>query len=150
MIDSWIICGGLGLIVGLFVDRSRHYKKKWKDLQFKYDKRCQELTKALGEVGRVKIDNESIREANKALSEQKRNYKHLMTSGGRNLKWIERICPYRFYGTKGAFIVVIGQDTINSDLFFPIKSFEFDPNNPEDRDFAIREAEELIETIKKA
>lgn len=150
MIVPWIICGGFGLIAGWFYACHKHYKKKWEDLNVDYKKRCDELTKALEEVGRVKLNNESIREANTFLVEKIRNYEHLTTSGGRNLKWIEQICPYHIEGTTCAFIVVIGQDTINSDLFFPIKSFEFDPSDPEDRDFAIREAEELIETIQKA
>ncbi|MBD5381992.1 hypothetical protein [Clavibacter sp.] len=145
---KYLIFGAVA-IGGIIVTaiRGERYRRKYNSLRAGYNKRCQELNKALGEVGRVKIDNEGIRDANKALSEQNRNYRHLTTSGGRNLKWIEQICPYII---GGAFIVVVGQDTINPDLYFPIKSFKFDPNDPSDRDFAIREAEELIETIMKA
>lgn len=129
------VCAG---IAGWNFPRAMHYKKKWKDLQSEYDNRCAELSNALGEVKRV----------NKALSERNGEYKHLVSSGCRNLKVLERTLPMLANIPQGV-VVVAGVDTRKSDLYFPIKTFLYDVNDPEDRDFAIREAEELIETINK-
>lgn len=149
MIINGIVCGVFGLITGCFIVRSRHYKKKWKDLRSEYNKRCEELEHALGEVGRDKILIESMQESNADLVERIGEYKHLMTSGCRNMKVLEHILPELANIPQGV-VVVAGVDTRQSDLYFPIKTFLYDVNDPSDREFAIREAEELIETIQKA
>lgn len=73
-------------------------------------------------------------------------YKHLLTAGCRNMKVLERTLPMLANIPQGV-VMVAGVDTCRSDLYFPIKTFMYDPNDPSDREFAIRQAEELIETI---
>lgn len=115
-------------------------------MQDYYDERCNELTSALGEVGRVKSWNISLIDEKDFLESRIKNYVHLSTTGCRNLKVKDYINP-DIPDIPKYTIAVVGQDTINPDLCFVIKSFSAD--NEEDREFAIREAEELIETINK-
>lgn len=141
-----MVSGVFGVLAGCFIARALHYKKKWKDLKVEYDKRCLELIKALEEVGRVKLRNKSLDEENECLDTRVREYDHLMTAGCRNLKVREYIIPDIPELPKYS-IAVEGQSTRNPELSFVVKGFT--ANNEEDRDFAIREAEELIETINK-
>lgn len=142
-----VMCFAVGALAGCFIVRTLYYKKKWKALQGEYDKRCEELTNALGEIGRDKILIESMRESNADFVERIKEYKHLMTLGQRNLK----IREHQSFGdpmVPEGIISVIGA-LEDVDCYFIIKDFEFDNFSAEDREFAIREAEELIETINK-
>lgn len=144
---TWIY--GAVAIGGIIVTAisGERYRRKYNKLKSEYDKRCEELEHALGEVGRDKILIESMQESNADFVERIGEYKHLMTSGCRNLKVKQYAIPDIPELPKFS-IAVVGQDTINPDLDFIVKAFTAD--NEEDREFAIREAEELIETINKA
>lgn len=129
MIAPWIICGACGVIAGWFVGRSRRYKKMWKDLKIDYDKRCWELNDALVEKDRLSDRLNAI-----------------INSTGWYLT--KRVVKSQVQDNIiGGVMVVMSHKIFPYD--FSIKTFDFNPNDPEDRDFAIREAEELIETIKK-
>lgn len=141
------ICAG---IAGGLLASTLHYHKEWQRLKSEYNKRCNELTDALGEVGRIKLLNEDIQTQNKSLEESIRDYKNLLSSGCRYIKWVERTIPYKNIYIPNGCIVVVGQSVRRSDLFFVIRSFYYDVNDTEDREFAIRCAEELIETIENA
>lgn len=121
------------------------YRRKYNKLKGEYDKRCKELTDALGEVERSNLLIESMHESNADFVERIGEYKHLMVLGCRNLKVKEYNLP-DISGLPKYSIAVVGQDTINPDLDFAVKTFAAD--NEEDREFAIRQAEELIETIQ--
>lgn len=103
---------------------------------------------------RYEIQSENYEYAKKKYVEQEQHnkemrsdYEHLLASGSRNLKWIEKNIPYIKGMPQQGIISVVGQSTRSSNLRFAIKSFMYDPNDPSDREFAIRQAEELIETI---
>lgn len=143
-----ILCCASLALAGWYFACYRHYKEKWEKLKIQYDARCENFTDALGEARKLEIRNNALAEDNKWLEERIREYKHLICSGCRNLKtheWSVSVASQEPI----AGISVIGQDTINPDLWFGVKDFLFNPNDPEDREFAIREAEELIETINK-
>lgn len=114
-----------------------HYHGKYKSLKSKHDERCKDLA----------LDNERIQEVNECLLAEIDNYEHLILSACKNLKVL--VFPPLAYDniTQGS-VIVAGVDTRRSDLYITIKIFPYDIDNPEDRDFAIREAEELIETIQ--
>lgn len=143
MILTWIgVSAGIVAIAGMM-----HYRKKWKDLQKEYYKRCEELNSALNSMEYLKILKESTQETNAYLMKCNKEYRHLMTSGCRNLK-VKEYIHRRTLNIPVYSINVVGQDTMNPDLCFYVKTFIAD--NEEDREFAICEAEELIETINKA
>lgn len=141
-----IACCAFAALAGWYFACYRHYKGKWKKLKVQYDARCKNFTDALGEARKLEIRNATLVGENKYLEERIREYKHLTTTGCRNLKTHEWLVSFATQEPI-AGISVIGQDTINPDLCFVVKEFRFNPNDPEDREFAIREAEELIETI---
>lgn len=142
-VGATFIVGGIAVVTAICGGR---YHGKYLALKKQYSKLTKDLTNALGEVGRVKLRNESLAEDNKWLEERIQEYKHLTTTGCRNLKVkvfnIPDVPELPKYS-----IAVVGVDTMNPDLEFVVKGFTAD--NEEDRDFAIREAEELIETIKR-
>lgn len=87
-------------------------------------------------------------EQERHIKDMARDYDHLLKSGCLNLKWTEKVIPYTEETPQKGVIAVVGQDTRRSDLSFAVKSFMFDPDDPSDREFAIRRAEELIEIIQ--
>lgn len=138
------VCAGFA---GWNVARSRHYKKKWKDLNGNYGKLKQDLTNALGEVGRVKSCNEDALSEIKLLNKAIKDRDAVLYFGRNNLTWMEQL-PSQSSGSVEGSIMVIGQNK-ESGFFFIVKVFRFYINDHSDREFAIREAEELIETIQK-
>lgn len=148
MIEPWIICGGLGLISGWHFACYRYYKKKWEDIKSEYEVQCAEFSDEHRMVASLKLLYESEKKSNSANRHCIGEYKHLMTSGCRNMKVLERTLPELANIPQGV-VIVAGVDTRRSDLYFPIKTFLYNIDDPEDREFAIREAEELIETINK-
>lgn len=168
MYVTWILVGiALGAI--FFAVR---YREKWKDLQGEYDKRCNELTNALGEVWRLKLLNEDVMKENKALSVNVDNLKkendRFNAIKSDIESWIglldvlkfdafKYLCVMeeRYFGNtlppatdKRAVSVAIRHPKAPK-LFIIIKDFWFDKNNKDDYEFAKREAEELLETIIK-
>lgn len=133
MIAPWIICGACGVIAGWFIGRSRRYKKKWED-------QCKMLSELYGKLG-----DSSVRIGD--LEKEIREYRLLCTCGCRSLKVKVHRSPIVINNTPCGDVSVIGE---HGGYYFIVKSFTYDYYDPEDRDFAIREAEELIETIKKA
>lgn len=130
------ICGG-------------RYHGKYRALKKQYDKKTQDLTNSLGEVGRLKIKCDDAENEIKALNGAISNHIATEFFGRNNLTWIEEIpsvASQEFI--HHAKVMVIGQDK-DCGFYFIVKVFQYQLNDPEDRDFAIREAEELIETIKK-
>lgn len=91
-------------------------------MQSEYDKRCEELNRASKEVMRLNIKNASLLDS---------------------AKW-QQLTIFKCFNKVD---VVIKH---NDNFILSIKTFKFDPKDFEDYEFAIREAEELIETIKKA
>lgn len=144
-----MICGVFGGLAGWFYSRSRHYKKKWKDSDDKNANLCQKILDANGKISTLKCLYDETKGNYERRGEVIDALDHLLCSGYRNLKATER--QYHLHGQEPQGVITVeGQDTIDSDLCFEIKHFLFNPNDPEDREFAIREAEELIETIQKA
>lgn len=147
MIAPWIICGACGVIAGWFIGRSRRYKKKWEDLKMDYAKRCCELTDALIEKKKLETYSANLKRENESIRDLALKYELLHADGHNNLRWIDHNIPFNEY-RKGSFVAVVGS-TSDGLVSFIVKLFPFDTNDPEDRDFAIREAEELIEIIQK-
>lgn len=133
-------------LAGWNVARKQYYKKQVGILRGEYGKQRMELVDARRDVERLSVLYESEKKSNSVDMCRIREYEHLTVSGYRNLKVKEYNLPDISKLPKYS-IDVVGQDTINPDLFFVVKSFTAD--NEEDRDFAIRQAEELIETIQK-
>lgn len=72
----------------------------------------------------------------------KKEYQHLLTTGCRNI--VVKECHV---GGSDS-VEVCGRDTMNPSLEFVIKSFMYDGNDPDDYEFANREAEELVEKLQ--
>lgn len=73
----------------------------------------------------------------------------LATEGCRNLKtMLSRLEPAE--KSQSGEVAVIGHSDRNPNLYFVVKTFLFDYDDPDDREFAVRCAEELIETIQNA
>lgn len=125
MFSIAFVCAGLA---GWNIAAKQVYKKKWKDLKMDYDKRCWELNDALVEKDRLNDRLNAI-----------------INSQGWNLA--VRVLESQVQDKTIGEVMVVMRHKIHT-FDFCIKIFEFDPNDPEDRDFAIREAEELIETIQ--
>lgn len=123
MTYTWIICGGLGIVAGWFFACFRHYKRKWKD--------------AVAEKDNLEKQNESNKKLAKKMMQECRDLCELCQCGWRNLQ-------YRAYRDRIEVVGVYGKN-----LYFTVKPISFDADDPEDREFAIREAAELIETIQK-
>lgn len=73
-----------------------------------------------------------------------RRLKKVMQLGYLNLTWI----PYDEIAlppNKG--IAIIGNLTLDPKLFFIVKNFEYNPNDPKDKELAIQKAELLIDVI---
>lgn len=85
--------------------------------------------------------------AKNALTKENEDFRRLIKSGRDNLTTKQWISPDVNENGKGV-ISVIGQDALRSDLYFRIKDFHYNPEDIEDYDFAMREAEELIENLK--
>ena len=142
MTYAWIICGGLGIVAGWCFACFRYYKKKWEDAVAKKEDVKNGLMAAVATVGRLKRRNDEVskeNEENKALAKKMmqdcRDLCDLCNAGWTNLQT-------RVFGNRIEVVGVYGKN-----LWFTIKPFHFD--NEEDKEFAIREAEELIETIQK-
>lgn len=145
---TWIYGAvAIGGIIMTAINGER-YRRKYNKLQGDYDKRCKELTSALGEIGELKNLYEDAKSEMKALNDAIANHKAVEFNGRNNLTWIEEIpsAANREFVCH-ASVIVIGQDK-KSGFYFVVKAFRYQLNDPSDRDFAIRQAEELIETIQ--
>lgn len=76
------------------------------------------------------------------IKQLKKEYHHLLTTGCRNIV----VKEYHHGGLNS--VVVCGRDTINPSLEFEVKSFVYNDNDPDDYEFAKREAEELVDKLK--
>lgn len=148
MYVTWIY--GVVAIGGIIVTaiNGERYRRKYNKLKSEYNKRCKELTNALGEVGRDKILIESMQDTNADFMERDEAYRRLLYSGCHNLAVKEREYPVINGEFPKGEVAVVGQLDEGKWPYFVIKSFLFNPHDQEDREFAIRQAEELIETIK--
>lgn len=106
----------------------------------------------------IRLNNEFIasereclsqKEIIKSLEERLHEHKHLLTAGGRNLKIRQWRIPFNCDCDTHGVVSVVGCDTRRSDLHFVIKSYLYDENDPDGYDFAMREAEELIERLQE-
>ena len=141
MIAPWIICGACGVIAGWFIGRFRRYKKKWEDLEAEYDQAKLKIVGAYVELGELKIKKESI-------ESELRKLKLFYDSA--------RACQPDGYPTAYDYSVVRSEYRVcvfgkyksyaGTDTTVCIKAI---PIEDGDEDFAIREAEELIEIIQK-
>lgn len=94
------------------------------------------------------IISDALRNEKKIHSEtsaELRRINNLLVWGHENLQIRENIDFEYGYG-----VVRVCGTIRDSNKYFIVKNFRYDTNDPEERDFAIREAEELIETIQKA
>lgn len=114
--------------------------RKWRKAKSKQKLLKKELVESKGECLWQK-------EVLKSKDEALHDYKHLLTAGCRNLKVQSCMFPHKIDNIQGA-VCVVGCDTRRSDLYFVIKFFHYDANDPNGYDFAVRRAEELIEIIE--
>lgn len=157
---SLILSGFAGFVAGALVDAITK-KKKMRELQDDYDRCYHSLSFEVAVVAQLNRQIESIKQEwhklklyikniereKDAIRDLALKYELLHADGHNNLRWIDHNIPFNEY-RKGSFVAVVGS-TSDGLVSFIVKLFSFDPNDPEDRDFAIREAEELIEIINK-
>lgn len=144
MVITYILAGALaGAIIA-----ATHYRREMK-----------KSDRIVGEMMQDKMDfiartNSKLSTIEKSLREEKKSHsetcaelrcvRKLLLRGHENLQVRDKLnCG--IYG----FVQVCGM-AHESNEYFIIKQFEYDSRDPEGRDFAVREAEELIETINKA
>lgn len=158
------------------IARCHDYKKKWKNLQGEYDKRCKELTDALVEVGRVKSLNEDLAKDKDIIAKQISDFEcrvGFLENEVNNKEsvinsWLGALADLQFTAfkhlcvmeerypatvlppstNKRAVSVVIRHPKFPKS-FIIIKDFWYDKMDEADYEFAKSEAEELLETIQK-
>ena len=135
MVVTFFLCGVI-LAVGSwkFYRSKRAYDKEISILKVRLDAAKEASAKRAAEI--------------EALKEELRDYRHLCTSGCRNLQ-IKLFMPFGNCGNRCGTITVAGVDTRNPDLWFVIKDFRYNTDDSDDYDFAMREAEELIEKLNE-
>lgn len=105
-----------------------------------YRRKCRKYEKALDEKSQELHD---AQRTVKVLHDEVIRYQCHCIRGRLYMRYYDEVLEGK------GFIVVHGGCEPDSTHHFNVKVFEYDPNDPEDREFAIREAEELIEIIKK-
>lgn len=128
---------------------AEHYRREMK----KSDKLASELAQA--KLDYTSKRDTSISRLEEALRDEKKSHSEtraqlwrvdkILARGWENLQVRE---SFGFDDNHG-LVTVVGASSDGKDYFI-IKPFEYDNRDPDGRDFAIREAEELIETIQKA
>lgn len=128
MVAAWI-CGAVavGGIIATAISGER-YRRKYNKLKGEYDNRCTEL----------EIEKKEVNDLNTAIEAIRDRVLALLDEGHKNLSISE----------ESNAVLVIGTCPDKTGLVFLVKKIPFDPNDPSDRDFAIRRAEELIEIIQ--
>lgn len=144
MLLTWFL-GGVAVGAVIY---AIHTRRDLIEARKEYDVRSNALIIALEEIGKLKSLYEDAESEMKALNDAIANHKAAEFNGRNNLTWIEEIpsAANREFVCH-ASVIVIGQDK-KSGFYFVVKAFRYQLNDPEDRDFAIRQAEELIETIQ--
>lgn len=125
---------------GAFATNALICNRKWRKSKIEQKRLEKELAESKGECLWQK-------EVLKSKDEALHDYKHLLMVGDRNLKVRSCVLPHKIDNIHGT-VCVVGCDTRRSDLYFIIKSIPYDANDPNGYDFAMRQAEELIETIQ--
>lgn len=125
---------------GAFAANALICNRKWRKSKIEQKR----LEKELAESKQERLSQKKII---KSLEEDLLGHKHLLTAGGRNLKVQSCVFPHKIDNIHGT-VCVVGCDTRRSDLYFIVKSIPYDANDPNGYDFAMRQAEELIETIQ--
>ena len=106
-----------------------------------------ELSEVYSKLGDLQVENADSLSEIELLNKAIQDCDKVLYFGRNNLTWLEQLPSQNSDAYEGS-IMVIGQDK-ESGFFFVVKVFRFNINDSEDRDFAIREAEELIEIINK-
>lgn len=134
-----VICFAVGALAGCFLGRTLYYKKKWKTLQGEYDNRSEELANARRDVGREKRLNESLKLSLRRTESLYESSNKCLPKGYPSsydysvVRSEYRVCVF------GRYKSYAGTDTTVCIKAIPIEGG--------DEDFAIRQAEELIEII---
>lgn len=140
MVLTWILGGVAGGAVAAAVHKGVKYAK----LRNKYKECVVQLSDAQDLAERRQRQIEHLHPTIDKLHEEIRDYESLTQSGWRTLK-----CRDILMTRNGlSQIAVVGTRPQRPDLYSIVKIFEYDVNDSEDKDFAVRRAEELIETIK--
>lgn len=127
-------------LAGAFASYAVICNRKWRKSKIE-QKRLQK------ELAESKLECLAKKDLIKSLEDDLDGHKHLLTTGCRNPKVRIHLSANKIDDLQCA-VSVVGCDTCRSDLFFVVKSFPYNANDPNDYDFAIRRAEELIETIQ--
>lgn len=125
MIITYICVGITGVLLG----STLYYREKWQKCEQTLTEQTQNMLDAQRKI--------------KSLLAERVRYETHCALGRHYMK-----CSDEVLDGKG-FVVVHGGCEPDATHHFVVKAFEYNPNDPEDREFAIREAKELIETIKK-
>lgn len=119
-----------------------------------YSLKCKnaELTSELEESDRtIERQDAEIEKKTQRINElamRNAEFQHLSNSGWRNVRIKHLITPEHLNYPRNQ-VCVVGLSSRNPSLFFIIKTFEYDRDSEEDYEFAMREAEDLIEKIQE-
>lgn len=138
MIPEILFIGGLGLAAWGTYALVKAYKER--KLQLDY---CRDVD------ARLRAKQKALDDADALISD----YQRLCDYDNRIRFEIREVNPIvsdaaNAFGRHRLFVVVAHDVRINS-ICFAIKPFHFNPDDPEDRDFARREAEELLEKLQE-
>lgn len=143
-----VIASVSAVFAGWHIGRSQHYKKKWKELKAQYTERCVELTNAHGEITNAhesELTYQPFERLNRKLLKDNSEYMFLCSHGFLNLK---ADVDFQINSDEGYGVVAVMGTILEIDKKFIVKVFTYELNDPSDREFAIRQAEELIEIIQ--
>ncbi len=135
----WAAIIVLAVVIGIIYN-------KYKVLKVFSDNRERRIVDMNKSANKLFIRNGDLELENKELQKELSTFKKLARTGWRSLGTREEL--YYIKGMSEHYsIVVFGCHPDASDVII-IKEFPFDPKDEEDKAFAIREAEELIEILK--
>ena len=118
------------------------------DCYRKYWRAKSEQKRLEKELAESKRESASQKEIIKSQEDELHDYKHLLTAGWRKLK-VQTCVFSQIIGNIQGSVCVVGCDTRRSDLYFVVKSYTYEVGDPDGYDFAVRQAEELIEKLNE-